>query len=110
MPVLNNVPRITGDLTMVKQQVVRITAPTEQFDLETALHGKSARLLSGDPTGIGLVAVLKGIPATHRKAAFQAAIREIDEAERRASLEQALRDKVEAMSSDEFERFIEGVA
>jgi hypothetical protein len=95
---------------MAKQQVASITAPTERFDLETALHGKSGRSLPGDPTGIGLVAVLKGIPAKHRQAVFEAAIQEIDEAEQRASIEQVLRDKVSAMSSDEFERFIDGVA
>jgi hypothetical protein len=75
----------------------------EEFDAddrEVALHG------AGGPASIGLVDVLKRIPTKHRKAACDAAIQEIDAAERRASLEKALKDKVNAMSTDELEHFL----
>jgi hypothetical protein len=74
-----------------------------EFDMDRALHGEA---FAGGPAGVGLVDVLKRIPTEYRKAALDAAIQEIDAAERRAALEQALKDKVNAMSSDELERFI----
>ena len=75
----------------------------EEFDMDQALHGEAH---VGGPASIGLVDVLKRIPGELRRAVFDAAMQEIDAADRRASLEQALKDKVKAMSSDELERFI----
>jgi hypothetical protein len=75
----------------------------EEFDMDTALHGEA---FAGGPARVGLVDVLKRIPIKHRKAASDAAIQEINAAERRASLEQALKDKVKIMSNDELEQFL----
>jgi len=75
----------------------------EEFDMDTALHGEA---FVGGPARVGLVDVLKRIPIEHRKAASDAAIQEINAAERRESLEQALKDKVKAMSNDELEQFL----
>jgi hypothetical protein len=81
----------------------KIREQPDEFDMDLALHGEAH---VGGPASIGLVDVLKRIPREHRKAVVDAAIQEIDAADRRASLEQALKDKVKAMSSDELERFI----
>jgi hypothetical protein len=81
----------------------------QPFNMEEALHGRAWKG-PGDRDHVGLVEVLKRIPTEHRQAVFDAAIQKIDAAERRASLERALKDKINAMSSDEIEQFLKGAA
>jgi lambda repressor-like predicted transcriptional regulator len=102
-------------LNMTKSKVAHQTngdvpshSSTKQLKIDEVLHSKKSPTL---PAGrVDLVDVLKRIPRERRKAAFDAAIQEIDAAERRASLEQSLKDKVATMSSDELEQFINGGA
>jgi hypothetical protein len=95
-------PRFVQGALSGKQAMSR-SCESEEFDMDVALHGEA---FAGGPARVGLVDVLKRIPREHREAVVDAAIQEIDAAERRALLEQALKDKVNAMSSDELERFI----
>jgi hypothetical protein len=92
---------------MSKSRTVQVTLlrEPEEFNMDLALHGDPSAY-AGSPIHVGLVDVLKRIPMEHRVAAFDAAIKEIDEARRRTALEQALKDKINAMSSDELERFV----
>jgi hypothetical protein len=96
-------PRFQGALC--EKQAMSRSREQEEFDMDVALHGEA---LAGGPARVGLVEVLKRVPREHRRAVFDAAIQEIDGAERRASLEQALKDKVAGMSSDELEQFLKG--
>jgi len=101
-----NCERKTGHFaqgTLCEKQAMSRSSEPQEFDMDVALHGEA---FAGGPARVGLVDVLKRIPREHRNAIVDAAIQEIDAAERRASLEQALKDKVNAMSCDELERFI----
>jgi hypothetical protein len=90
---------------MAKGYTVNVR-PEEEFSMDDALHGMRNTAFPGDPNRVGLIEVMKRIPAKHRRAAFEAAIQEIEEKERRATLERALREKVETLSCDELERLI----
>jgi hypothetical protein len=100
-------PRFTRGAVCEKQamhpsKTVQLREP-EEFDMDVALHGEA---FAGGPARVGLVDVLKRIPREHRQDAIEAAVQEIDEAQRRQTLEQALKDKVAAMSSDELEQLL----